>query len=113
MPRNDGLVDSAEAAALYGCSRGALCALMRRLGYTPADTSDATRYGVKYWWHPREVLAARARAKQGKRIQAAENIRRAHTTPSQLMARHSRLENYRQRVLARIAAREATRQVAA
>lgn len=107
MPRNDGLVDSVEAATIYGCSRGALPALMRRLGYTPADTTDATRYGVKYWWHPREVLAARARAKQGRKAQAAVNIRRAHTTPSQLMARHSRLERYRERVLARIAARRA------
>ena len=101
------LVDCYGAASIYGCQPGSLTTLMRARGIEPRLVTPATRGGVKFWWHPADVMAARTMARRRKTATGRTNIRRAHTRGAQLMARETRLEAFRQRVLARIAARRA------
>lgn len=105
MPRNDGLVDAAEAARIYGCKRGSLTYIMRRAGYAPADITEARPGGVKFWWRPTDVLAVRKSRETP--TARTRRLRQWQQLPAnRLYARQQMLEAYRARVLARIAARQ-------
>jgi hypothetical protein len=53
-------------------------------------------------WRPADVLAVRSRRKDKR-----DNLHRAHTTANRALARARQNEAFRQRILARIAARRA------
>lgn len=100
MPRNDGAVNTHEAAAMYGCSSNHLIRMMERHGVTPVEAGRRSR-GAIGWWRPEDVLRVRSLRKN-----PADNINHAHTTGARALARARQTEAYRQRVLARIAARQ-------
>lgn len=98
--RARGLVPTREAADLYGCYARCLPPAMRRVGYVGAWVRGRDR--ASYWWHPRDVLTARA---ANRARYASRNVGRKWTPET----RRKNTNHYRAKLLRRIAQREATK----
>lgn len=102
--RARGLVPTREAADLYGCWRDSLCQAMRTAGYAPTLVRHFYGGRVGHWWMPRDVLAARQKNVRSVRETGRPRRHGTRWTPKR---RRTYLHTIRQRVLARIAQREA------
>jgi hypothetical protein len=98
--RARGLVPTREAATIYGCDPNSLPKAMRRVGTVGAWVRGGDKAG--YWWHPRDVLAARA---VNRTRYAGRNVGRTWRPET----RRKNTEHYRAKLLRRIAQREAGR----
>lgn len=105
-----------EAARVYGCHRTHWLRIAKRYAAVPREeTFEGARDGVwgrgrRYHWQAESVLRIRAEHALTKMRVVRESkqrlVRLRHNRGAQLKARETRLENYRQKVLARIKERE-------
>ena len=111
-------VSTLGAANLYGCSRRHLTLVMREAGVEPDVRMAANKHGGthrEYYWNPADVMRVRAERKVktlearllfGTRSKAGLN---RPTKRTSTLARATRNENFRQKLLKRIADRQTQR----
>lgn len=109
-PPRPGYVTTRQAAKLYGCSTKNISRVMPMEGVTPEVTPKANGRGKMHWWNPADVLRVRdVRGERMRREQKRFGMAAKHPATRQAMmqlARQCRVEQYRQKVLARVAARK-------
>ena len=109
-----GLVTTREAAKLYGCVTETVVRAMRGAGIKPEVTRVALKHGGScraYLWNPAEVLRVRAERKlreaERKLAFAAYVWGNTNTAKgSRALARTTRLETERRKILQRVADRK-------
>lgn len=112
IPPEPHLVSTRKAAQIYGKAENTVLKALRSEGVEPVVTEKHTG-GKYYWWDPMTVLKVRAvKAERMADVQrrfalmAKAGTHIKDRRGAQLKARETRLENYRQKVLARIKERE-------
>lgn len=123
-PTTDALLSTRDAAMLWGCKSRGFSQRMARWGFQAVVRPGTTyRGGRSYWWHPADVMRARAMARADATRAATEaqakadaeaasdeatRVKRQHLA---ILRRHYAQERWRRYWTAKDQARQANRQV--
>jgi hypothetical protein len=109
-------VSTLGAANLYGCSRRHLTLVMREAGVEPEVRMASNKHGGthrEYYWDPSDVMRVRAERKvrqlEAKALFVLRSKAGLNRHRSSTLARATRNENFRQKLLKRIAERQTQR----
>ena len=111
--REDGRIDTREAAQRYGCTPTNVIRAMRKAGFAPLVEWYGGAHGgsiCRYWWVPSEVMQARKHARAMAVTLKPYNLRRYNELPPpirQAVVQKRRLERLRKYYQAKAASRAA------
>jgi len=121
----DALLSSRDAAAFWGCQARGFTQRMAQWGFAPVVRPGTTRHGGRsHWWHPADVMKARAMARADVARKATEAKAKADAEASTdeatrrkreyltILRRHYAQERWRKYWTAKAEARQAAKQSA-
>lgn len=117
------LINSRDAAALWGCNARGLTQRMARWGFSPVVRPGTTRHGGRsHWWRPADVMQARSLAAKQAAQEAAERTAKAAVPTDEatrrkreyltILRRHYAQERWRKYWTAKAEARQAAKRSA-
>ena len=117
------LINSRDAAALWGCNARGLTQRMARWGFSPVVRPSTTRHGGRsHWWRPADVMQARSLAAKQAAQEAAERTAKAAVPTDEatrrkreyltILRRHYAQERWRKYWTAKAEARQAAKRSA-